>query len=100
MGDAERIATAKQRWEAAAHAMQSGVAVWMDLDRSETDPKHLRVGINVALRDHGSLAFLLVRKGIMTEVEYFEALADGMEQEAANYATRLSEMLGAEVNLQ
>src|SRR5207244_2000112 len=36
-----------------SHAMQAGVALLMQRDPDETSPKHLRVGINVALADQG-----------------------------------------------
>lgn len=50
-----------------AHAMQAGVAMWQNYDPSETTPKHLRVGINSAMADHGALVDLLFKKGILTE---------------------------------
>ena len=43
---------AKRQWQRyldAAHAMQTGVAFTMHQDSSQTDPKHLRVGINSAM---------------------------------------------------
>jgi len=83
----------------AIHAMQTGVAAWMNYDRSETDPKHLRVGINSALRASSSLARLLIAKSIITEAEYTKAIADGMEEEAASYQTRLQEKLSRAVTL-
>lgn len=44
--------------------------------------KNLRVGIDSVMRDHSSLAMLLIDKGIITEREYYDAIADGMEVEA------------------
>lgn len=90
----------KAEYLALAHAMQSGVATEMQLAQSgarrheSTEPKHLRVGINAAMVDHGSLVSLLVKRGIITEVEYLRALRDGMREEVKRYEKRLSDLLG------
>jgi hypothetical protein len=69
-------------------------------DRSgPTEPKHLRVGVNVAMRDLASLTHLLVRKGVITELEYLTAIADGMEFERDKYSEELSRTLGANITL-
>jgi hypothetical protein len=90
-----------RRWEVAAHAMQSGVAMEInDPDRQfVTEPKHLRVGVNAALVDHGSLVKLLVAKGVITDDEYLRAIAEGMEREKADYEKRLSDKLGRRITL-
>jgi hypothetical protein len=89
------------RYKRAAHAMQSGVAQEMEMpERSKaTDPKHLRVGINVAMVDHSALVTLLIAKGVLTEDEYLAAIADAMEQEKSRYEASLSEALGIKVTL-
>lgn len=88
--DDKRTAAATKRWHAAAHAMQSGVAYEMNIPGREhaTRPKDLRVGVNTGLCDHAALARLLVAKGIISEVEYLEAIADEMEREVARYEAR------------
>jgi hypothetical protein len=68
----------RQRYLAAAHAVQTAIAFTMGRD---TEPKHLRVGIDITKSDQGALATLLIEKGVITEAEYFKALADGMERE-------------------
>jgi predicted unusual protein kinase regulating ubiquinone biosynthesis (AarF/ABC1/UbiB family) len=69
-----------RRWETAVHAMQTCVAYEMNKERDPpTEPKHLRVGINTAMADQEGIVRLLIRKGIFTEEEYFEAIADSME---------------------
>ncbi len=83
----------------ASHAMQSGVATMMGLDPRETNPKHLRVGINVALRDHASLFELLIKKGIITEEEYRKAITAGMNKEVEDYENKLSVMAGRKIRL-
>jgi hypothetical protein len=82
--DFERHAVAQRR-------MQSGVAL-EEVDRAH---KHLRVGVNTALVDQGSLARLLIAKGVITEEEFAAALADGMEAEVRRYEA----LLGANVKL-
>lgn len=86
----------RERYEAALHAMQSGVASTMG---DECTPKHLRVGVNAAMADQGSLVRLLIAKGVLTEAEYLAAIADGMEAEKASYEKKLSEKFGANVRL-
>ena len=89
----------RARYKAALHAMQSGVAMAMERDHKPTSPKHLRVGVNVALCDHAALVRLLMKKGLFTEEEYFSAIADQMEQERARYEVMLTELLDAKITL-
>lgn len=89
-----------ERYAAAAHAMQSGVRLRMtregipddgdlDVPRGECSPKHLRVGVNTAMSDHGALVKLLIDKGIITQEEHLAAIADAMEREVESYSTDL-----------
>jgi hypothetical protein len=90
------------RYHEAAHAMQTGVAFEIETlgaNGAGADPKHLRVGVNTAHADLGSLARLLIAKGVITEAEYLEATADGMEQEREAYAARVQSRLGPHVKL-
>ena len=89
----------KIRYVEASHAMQTGVAIKMQYDPDETSPKHLRVGVNAAMRDLGSIVHLLVEKGLLTMEEVEAALADGMEEEARSYEVELTRMLGKKVRL-
>lgn len=93
------LAEYKARYAAACHAMQSGVATDHGLGSNDGNPKHLRVGINVAMRDLGSLIGLLVAKGIITDEEIHKALAEGMEREVKDYEERLSSRTGTAVTL-
>lgn len=86
--DEERILEARQRYAAAMHGVQTGIAYEMEHGSKETEPKHLRVGVNSALLDSGALATLLMRKGVITEVEYFETLAEFAERELTSYEER------------
>ncbi len=82
------------------HAMQSGVAMKMNLDPSETSPKHLRVGVNSAMVDSSALAKLLIDKGIITMEEYEAAITEGMAREVALYEQWLTEhMNGSKITL-
>lgn len=92
------MATWQERHAAASHAMQSGA---QDQAGGSNDgsPKHLRVGVNVALCDHAALVGLLISKGLITEEEYGNAMASAMEGEVRRYEERLSEAYGVEVKL-
>lgn len=96
----ESIEASHARYMAAMHAMQSGVASRMVFDPAETTPKHLRVGVNSAMSDHSALVYLLIQKGVITEQEYFSAIADAMEREKSAYETTLSDHFGTAVTLQ
>lgn len=94
------------RYTAAAHALQSATKVVLDLDAaggpilpetSSGSPKHLRVGLDLRAADHGALVRLLIAKGVFTEAEYLEAIANAAEQEARDAATRASQRLGRPV---
>ncbi len=88
------------RYLAAGHAMQSGVAILIERAAApDVTPKHLRVGVNSALVDSSALGALLIRKGLITDEEYFTAMAEGMEAEARKYELEVQELLGAKVRL-
>lgn len=97
--DQERIKFAVERMNAAQHAMQSGVAQEMSIGSKQADPKQLRVGVNVALVEASAVAKLLMDRGIFTEAEYFEALADAHEAEKKRYETRLTKYYRVPVTL-
>jgi hypothetical protein len=79
-----------RRHKLASHAMQAGVALDHARGCQDGTPKQLRVGVNVALRDHASLVELLIAKGVITDDEYCKAIADGMEREVEAYEDRLN----------
>ena len=87
------------RYEKAMHAMQSGVAFVMNSDPMETQPKHLRVGVNSSLVNNDAIARILFGKGVLTREEYFGALADAAEDEAERYRVRIRNLTGCEVTL-
>lgn len=83
----------------AVHAIQSGVKLDMELGGRDTEPKHLRVGVNVAMSDHAGLARLLIEKGIITHDEYVTAITDEINREVKRYEDRLSKKAGGKVTL-
>lgn len=87
------------RYIKAGHAIQSGVAVEIEQGSSDTEPKHLRVGINLSKTDMAGLVKLLIAKGILTEEEYLEAITLEAEQEVTRYEERISQILGGEIHL-
>lgn len=89
----------KMTYMEAAAAMQAGVALKMSREPADVQPKHLRVGVNSAMSQHAGLAELLIAKGVITEEEYGEAMAQGMRNEVAMYEQELSQMFGAKVTL-
>ncbi len=98
MDDAKRMAF-RQRYIAAAHAMQAGVAMMMVQDPQPTTPKHLRVGVNSAMSDLSAIAKLMIAKGVITEEEYLSALCEQMESERDGYVLLLEQRLGIKVAL-
>jgi hypothetical protein len=95
----ESIEDAKARYIRAAQAMQSGVAMMMNINPKQTTGKHLRVGINSSMVDHAGLVALLIEKGIITDEEYLSKIADAMEREVTLYEAELALHIGAEITL-
>jgi hypothetical protein len=90
----EELVAAQKRYFQLMHAMQSGVALHMQRDPKETDPKHLRVGINSSLISNGALVQLLIEKGVITDLEFWEKLNEFVERDVKKY----EELLGG-INL-
>lgn len=84
----------KERWHRAAHAVQSGVLLDELASDASLTAKHLRTGLNCIMSDHGALAYLLIRKGVITEEEYLSAIADQLEQEKRVYEAKHGVKLG------
>ena len=88
-----------ERYNAAMHAVQSGIAMGISRGDTETQPKHLRVGVNSALIETTAFLRLLLTKRIITEEEWFKALADEAEREVQRYEARLSKAMGSKIKL-
>lgn len=82
------------------HAMQAGVGYVMANSLSpDTEPKHLRVGVNNALLINSTIVSLLIQKGIFTEEEFYEAYNAKAKDEVEAYELTLSEHLKTRVTL-
>lgn len=90
MTEQEKISAATVEYQDLAHAMQTGVAYSDPAFGGEPGTvsnqlKHLRVGVNSSLVNSSALGKLLISKGIITELEYVEAMRDGMREEVERY---------------
>ena len=83
-----------KQYKKLCHAMQSGIA--FKQDKKDQEPKHLRVGINTAMCEHGALIRLLIAKGVITEEEYLEGCIDIMLEEIERYQHEIAEERGIE----
>lgn len=89
-------------YEEAAHGVQTAIKHEMQLaemgrgdpanaDRHPgTEPKHLRVGIDLRACDHAALASLMIEKGLITEAEYVERIRVFVNDELAGYERKHS----------
>lgn len=84
--------------ESLAHRVQSAIAFFEGRKEifggrvPETEPKHLRVGVNSALVETSALGRLMFRKGMMTATEYYDALIEAWEQEVDSYRERVKQV--------
>lgn len=88
------------RYEAAMHAVQSGVKAEHELGSDDGSPKHLRVGINSAIIQTTALVRLLVDAGAFSRADWWRALADETHRERQRYEAELSDRLGRPVSLE
>jgi hypothetical protein len=72
-------------YEQAAHGVQSAIAHEMNLPTKSkaTDPKHMRVGIDMSKADQLGLVELLIAKGVFTAEEYIEYMRLSANEELA-----------------
>lgn len=84
----------QQKYAGLAHAVQSGIAACMSVGWRGAEPKHLRVGIDTQKSDMGALVGLLIKKGVITEEEYAEAILDGLKNEVAGFENLFEEITG------
>ncbi len=68
-------------------------------ERMSTGPKHLRVGVDQALVEHGALVALLIEKGVIKYRDYMEAYIEFLERDVETYTKRLHATYGPNVNL-
>ena len=90
----------KMRYEQALLALKSGASFKAQYaDPEDTTAVSLRSSVDAALSDIHSIARLLIRKGLMTEKELFEALVEGIEAEVKNYQAMFIEHFNMDVDL-
>lgn len=81
------------------HAMQTGVAMRMERGNKDTEPKHLRTGIDQLFSQSKALAEILMAKGVCTKEEYYDACIRAQEDEVEMAERLLSEAYGIKVKL-
>lgn len=83
------------------HAIQTGILLELEHENQTAQNmfKHLRTGLNLVMSDHGSLGRLLVKKGLITQEEYFTTVLEGLKTELESLEKKLSERFGHEVHL-
>lgn len=79
-----------QRYTAVGHRQQSATAFYQAHENHDPERhhKHLRVGVNNAMSDHGALVDLLVDKGLITRGDYYEKVLEFAEREADSAVER------------
>ena len=90
----ERVA----RYQHLLHALQSGVKAQQEFDRAtnpdpdthETGGKHLRTGLNASKVEHGALVALLIKRGVISEDDYWDAMLELLEREVQGYEEKLT----------
>lgn len=87
------------RYADKAHAVQTGIAAMQTRGYFSGEHKHSRVGINLVMRDLGSLIGLLIEKGVLAEDDVYEAVLKGLDEEIADYERDLGEALGSPVRI-
>jgi hypothetical protein len=70
-------------YEQAAHGVQTAIAYAMEKGGTATEPKHLRVGIDMEKSDMLGLVELLIAKGVFTSAEYLEYVRLAANEELA-----------------
>ena len=88
------------RYKALCHAMQSGVR--MEMGRGiigAIKGTHLGVGVNMVKCDHAALVALLVKKGVISEEDYLDAIIESMECEVRSYEKRQAKYFGKKITL-
>jgi hypothetical protein len=105
--ESEECSRMVARMTALLHKIQTGILFtreWEEMqgipdDRRSTGPKHLRVGVDQALIEHGALCALLIEKGIIKAKDYYETQIEFLERDVEAYTERLKERFGANFTL-
>lgn len=81
------------------HAVQTGVKSKMQYDPHETQPAHLRVGVNSAMIEFSALLDVLIEKKILTLEEFEVSLVKWAKKEVETYEKELSDHHGTKITL-
>jgi hypothetical protein len=95
MTEKEQVAVLKEEYRALMHAVQSGVGFMLDFDSREGTAKHLRVGVNSALINQCAIIKLLINRGVITELEYWESVVEQTKLEILSYEEKLNTVMGS-----
>jgi hypothetical protein len=109
--DEDRLHALQHDYADLIHAMQSGceygvggmtgsppVGPQAALDRWR-EQKHLRVGVNSVNVSIGALSKLLVAKGVITDLEYVQAVVDELRAYVGELEAEISQTFGIKVTL-
>lgn len=101
MSEEKIIAELRAEYERHLHGMQSGVKAMMEAQpRPLADElKHLRVGINSAMVNDLALVRILMAKGVLSALEYSEAMTVAMREEKEGYERQVGELYATKVTL-
>ena len=73
------------------HAVQSAIAFSLSTGAVDASPKHLRVGVDSAMVQIGATGMILIEKGVCTELEYFQAMAEFASRELESREAEMPE---------
>lgn len=106
--DKDRVHALQHDYLDLIHAVQTGCEY--GVAGMHGDPRHasqdqwaiqkrLRVGVNSAIISQGALVKLLVAKGVITELEYWESIVAEFRDAVAGYEAELGKKFGSQVRL-
>lgn len=92
-GEDPQLQPLRNRYQTLLHGLQQAVA------EEVSDPRlqPFRIGLNTCMSDNQGLAQLLINKGVITEVEYLQAIADELEQLVHAYEQQVLKRTGRRV---
>lgn len=86
-------------YDQAMHGVQTDIAFRMSRGAKTTEPKHVRVGVDMSKADMLGLVTLLIDKGVFTLDEYVEAVRLSANNEVAMRDAELERELGIKMTL-
>ena len=88
-----------ERCRIATRALRTGVKIRTAVDEREADPERLRCEMDLQDAEMVGLLRLLIKKGVLTRRELFEAVADSLEDAVASSGDDLTRHFGSKVTL-